>query len=57
MNGRSMDCSNCEYRIGNLCREFDERLKISGVEGEVVEFERLKDCLNNKGRNSIKATW
>lgn len=57
MNDQSMSCSNCKNRIGNLCREFDERLKISGVEGDVVEFERLKGCLNDWGRKLIKAKW
>jgi len=48
MNDQSMSCSDCENRIGNLCREFDERLEISSVEGVVVEFERIKRCLNDK---------
>lgn len=44
-------CANCRNRIGNLCKDLDQRLELLSVEKE-LEFERPEECEGGKERES-----
>ncbi|OFV69134.1 hypothetical protein [Acetobacterium wieringae] len=46
-------CSRCRNRIGNLCKELDQRLELVSVEKE-LEFDQPEECkgvTKNENRN------
>ena len=43
-----MNCQKCEHRNNGICEKYDRRLKLKAVEGDVVEFEEVEECEENK---------
>ena len=41
-----MNCQKCERRNNGICEEYDLRLKLKAVEGDVVEFVKVEECEN-----------
>ncbi|WP_373485716.1 hypothetical protein [Acetobacterium malicum] len=39
----AVKCVKCKKRIGNLCKELDQRLVLISVEKE-LEFDKPKEC-------------
>lgn len=44
---KKIKCSRCINRIGNLCKELDQRLELISVEKE-LEFDQPEKCKGGK---------